>query len=111
MIDSPNPSEQGATPTLEEAARRRADLYQAILELEQAASRPAVAREEEWLTGVIEALDDLEGEILDHIEITERHDGLYAEIVEAAPRLSVRSSCCATSIPRCRRRPRASRLA
>ena len=71
-------------------ARRRADLYQAILGLEQAASRPAVAREEEWLTGVIEALDDLEGEILDHIEITERHDGLYAEIVEAAPRLSLK---------------------
>ena len=38
---------------------------------------------------MIEALDDLEGEILDHIEITERHDGLYAEIVEAAPRLSL----------------------
>jgi len=90
MIDSTNPSDQGVTSTLEEAARRRADLYQAILGLEQAASRPAVAREKEWVTGVIEALDDLEGEILDHIEITERHDGLYAEIIEAAPRLSLK---------------------
>ena len=90
MIDSTNPSEQGVTPTLEEAARRRADLYQAILGLEQAASRPAVAREEGWVTGVIDALEVLEGEILDHIEVTERHDGLYAEIIEAAPRLSLK---------------------
>lgn len=88
MIDSTNASEQDVTPTLEEAVRRRADLYQAILGLEQAAARPAVAREEAWVTRVIEALEGLEGEILDHIEITERHDGLYAEIVEAAPRLS-----------------------
>jgi len=88
MDDRKNVSEHEATPTLEEAVRRRADLYQAILGLEQAAARPAVAREEQWVRGVVEALEELEGEILDHIEITERHDGLYAEIVEAAPRLN-----------------------
>ena len=37
---------------------------------------------------MIEALADLEGEIADHVEITERDDGLYAEIVDTAPRLS-----------------------
>ncbi len=88
MIDATDASDKGLTPTLEEAARRRADLYRSILGLEQAAARPAVAREEQWLTGVIEALEALEVDIVDHIEITERRDGLYAEIVEAAPRLS-----------------------
>jgi len=79
---------QEITPTLEEVVRRRTDLYQAILALERAAARPAVAREEEWAADVVEALDEVEHEIVDHIEITERHDGLYDEIVYAAPRLS-----------------------
>jgi hypothetical protein len=74
--------------TLQEVARRRADLYDAILELERAAARPASGREEEWAEGVIAALAQLEREIDDHIEITERPDGLYAEITDAAPRLS-----------------------
>ena len=88
MVDPTEDTEQEVTPTWEEAVRRRADLYQAIRGLERAAARPAVAREEQWVKGVIEALEELEGEIIDHIEVTERHDGLYAEIVEAAPRLS-----------------------
>ena len=81
-------STQEITPTLEEVVRRRADLYRSILALERAAARPAVGREEEWVAGVIEALDEVGREIVDHVEITERHDGLYAEIVDAAPRLS-----------------------
>lgn len=76
------------TPVLEEVVRRRAELYEAILGLEQAAARPAVGREDEWLDGVVAALEQLERELDDHIEITERPGGLYAEIVEAAPRLS-----------------------
>ncbi len=76
------------TPVLEEVVRRRAELYEAILGLEQAAARPAVGREHDWLHGVVEALGQLELELDDHIEITERPDGLYAEIVEVAPRLS-----------------------
>jgi len=81
-------STQEITPTLEEVVRRRADLYRAILALERAAARPAVGREEEWVLGVVEALDEVGSEIVDHVEITERHDGLYDEIVDAAPRLS-----------------------
>jgi len=77
-----------ATATLDEVVRRRADLYQAILALEQAAARPAVEREDDWVEGILEALAQLQGEIADHIEITERPGGLYTEIVEAAPRLS-----------------------
>ena len=80
-------STQQITPTLEEVVRRRSDLYQAILSLERAAARPAVGREEEWGLGVVEALDEVAREIVDHVEITERQQGLYDEIVEAAPRL------------------------
>jgi hypothetical protein len=75
------------TPTLEEVVRRRADLYEAILALERAAARPAVGREDEWAAAVIDALDEVGREIDDHVEITERDEGLYDEIVEAAPRL------------------------
>jgi Hemerythrin HHE cation binding domain len=75
------------TPTLAETARRRADLYEAILALERAAARPAAGREVVWSTGVIDALEELGREILDHIDVTERPDGLYAEMGDAAPRL------------------------
>jgi hypothetical protein len=85
-----NAAELVATPTLSEVVRRRADLYQAILGLEQAAARPAAGREGAWTTDLVSALEELEREIDDHIEITERPDGLYAEIVEAAPRLTHR---------------------
>jgi hypothetical protein len=88
MVDPTNALEHEASPTLDEVVRRRADLYRAILQLEQAAARPAVAREAQWREGIVEALEELEREIADHIEITESPNGLYAEIVEHAPRLS-----------------------
>ena len=88
MADWTNTVAPEVTPTLDEVVRRRADLYQAILGLERDAARPAVAREDEWVEGVLGALAELEHEIADHIDITERPDGLYDEIVEAAPRLS-----------------------
>jgi hypothetical protein len=88
MGDRTNTVAPEVTPTLDEVVRRRADLYQAILGLESAAARPAIAREDEWVDGVLHALAELEHEIADHIDVTERPDGLYDEIVEAAPRLS-----------------------
>jgi len=88
MADWTNTVAPEVTPTLHEVVRRRADLYQAILGLERAAARPAVGREDEWVDGVLDALAELDHEIADHIDITERPDGLYDEIVEAAPRLS-----------------------
>ena len=88
MVDPRKTADNSVTPAFDEALHRRADLYQAILALEQAAARPAAAREELWVTGVIEALARLEREIVDHIEITERPDGLYDEIIDTAPRLT-----------------------
>jgi predicted transcriptional regulator len=88
MDEPTNAPEHDATPTLDEVVRRRGTLYQAILALEQAAARPAVGREEQWLAGIVAGLEELEREIADHIDVTERPGGLYTEIVERAPRLS-----------------------
>lgn len=88
MADLTKVAPQKITATLEEVVRRRADLHQAILTLERAAAEPATGREKPWLATVIEALEEVEGEIVDHIEITEREHGLYDEIIDVAPRLS-----------------------
>jgi len=88
MADLTQAAPHEITATLEEVVRRRADLYQAILALEQAAAEPADGREEQWAGAAVEALEAVEREIVDHIEITERDDGLYDEIIDVAPRLS-----------------------
>ena len=88
MADLTKAAPQEMTATLEEVVRRRADLHQAILGLERAAAAPAGGREELWQAGVIAALEEVEDEIVDHIEVTEREHGLYDEITDVAPRLS-----------------------
>ena len=88
MADLTKAAPQEMTATLEEVVRRRADLHQAILGLERAAAEPAGGHEEQWQAGVIAALEEVEGEIVDHIEVTERDHGLYDEIIDVAPRLS-----------------------
>ena len=104
MSDSKNSRHQRHA-AFDEASHRRADVYQAILALERAAARPAAAREEQWVTGVIEALAQFEREIVEHIENTERPEGLFAEIIDIAPRLSHNVQLLATNIPRCLRPP------
>jgi hypothetical protein len=88
MLEANKTPDNSVTRAFDDARHRRADIYQAILALEQAAARPAAAREEQWVRGVIEALAQLEREIVDHIENTEGPDGLFAEIIGIAPRLS-----------------------
>ena len=88
MADLTKAAPQEMTATLEEVVRRRADLHQAILGLERAAAASAGGREEQWQSGVIVALEELQEEIVDHIEVTERDHGLYDEIIDVAPRLS-----------------------
>ena len=88
MADLTKAGPQEMTATLEEVVRRRADLHEAILGLQRAAAEPAAGREAHWQTGVIAALEEVESEIVDHIEVTEREHGLYDEIIDVAPRLS-----------------------
>lgn len=76
------------SPTLAETARRRADLHGALVEVEQAISRPAIGREPEWTKEVVIRLEALAHAIDEHIEITERQGGLYDEISSTAPHLS-----------------------
>ena len=88
MADLTKAAPQEMTATLEEVVRRRADLHEAIMGLQRAAAEPAEGREQEWQAGVIAALEEVESEIVDHIEVTEREHGLYDEITDVAPRLS-----------------------
>jgi hypothetical protein len=76
------------TPTLAETARRRADLHLALVAVEQAISRPAIGREADWAKDVLRDLEEFGRTISEHIEVTERPDGLYDEIAAKAPRLS-----------------------
>jgi hypothetical protein len=76
------------TPTLAETARRRADLHHALVELEQAISRPAVGREADWSKEVLRQLQELEHTLQEHVEVTERAGGLYDEIAHKATRLA-----------------------
>jgi hypothetical protein len=80
--------DEDLSPTLAETARRRADLHGALVEVEQATSRPAVGREPEWTKEVVIRLEALAHAIDEHVEITERHGGLYDEICTKAPHLS-----------------------
>ncbi len=76
------------TPTLAETARRRADLHHALIGVERAISSPAVGREDDWTKDVVVQLQDLRHALEEHIEVTEREQGLYAEVCQRAPRLS-----------------------
>ena len=80
--------EDDLTPTLAEARRRRADIHRALVEAEEAISGPAVGREADWSREVIDALSALREMIEEHIEVTERSEGLYDEILHKAPRLA-----------------------
>ena len=74
--------------TLAETAKRRADLHRALVAVEEATSRPAVGREADWTKEVVLRLEDLGHAIAEHVEVTERHGGLYDEICGLAPHLS-----------------------
>lgn len=76
------------TPAFAEARRRRADLHQALVGVEQAISGPAVGREVAWSQDVAQAMKELRRTIDEHIEVAEKPLGLYDEITERAPRLS-----------------------
>jgi hypothetical protein len=80
--------EREPTRAFEEAARRRADLHHALVEVERAISSPAAGRLDTWTVDVVKRLGILLDAIDEHIEVTERPQGLYEEILDRAPRLS-----------------------
>jgi hypothetical protein len=76
--------------SLEQARRHRAGLRAAIGRVERALSGPAANRADVWAKEVLDELHELGDALEQHITITEAPDGLLADIVEAAPRLSRR---------------------
>jgi hypothetical protein len=76
------------TPTLREVRRRRADLHQALIDVEEAISSPAGGRIESWTADVTKRLHSLLSTIDEHVQVTERVGGLYDEITTRAPHLS-----------------------
>jgi hypothetical protein len=80
--------EREPSRAFEEAARRRADLHHALVEVERSISSPAAGRLEAWTGDVVKRLSILLDSIGEHIEVTERPEGLYEEILHRAPRLS-----------------------
>jgi hypothetical protein len=80
--------EREPTRAFEEAARRRADLHHALVDVERAISSPAAGRLDTWAGDVVKRLSILLDSIDEHIVVTERAEGLYEEILHLAPRLS-----------------------
>lgn len=68
--------------------RKRAELRDAMSELEMTLAAPPAYGPARWVERVRAALDDLAADLAGHIEITEGADGLYHDILATAPRLS-----------------------
>lgn len=78
------------TPTLESAVEVRADLRQALVEVEDATAAAAPGRFAEWTEEVQKALTHLHYAFHDHIKVSEGeddHEGLYEEVLQREPRL------------------------
>jgi hypothetical protein len=82
----PEEGAAGQPSRLERARVRRHALREAMEAMEHAIGRPVAS--EDWARVVEVALGDLEEAIRAHIEEVEAPDGLLAEMLEVAPRLS-----------------------
>jgi hypothetical protein len=80
--------ERERTPALQEAARRRKTLHEALVALENATSSPAAGRIPEWTRQVVKEITAVRDAWDQHVEHTEKPGGLYEEIVGTSPRLS-----------------------
>lgn len=72
--------------SFEAARRRRMELREAMTRLEYALARPAAA--DDWGTVVADRLEDLEDALDAHTTEVEGPDGIMADLIARAPRLS-----------------------
>jgi hypothetical protein len=77
-------SDQGKV--LDEALRRRADLMAALERVEAALSAPT--GREQWFADARREIASLRDALDAHVDVTEGDDGLFAEVLDAAPRLA-----------------------
>jgi hypothetical protein len=78
----------GRSPALQEAAKRRRTLHEAIVALENAISSPAAGRIPDWTRTVAKELTSVRDAWDLHLDTTEKPEGLYDEIVTTSPRLA-----------------------
>jgi hypothetical protein len=76
------------SPALQEAAKRRRTLHEALVALENAISSPAAGRIPDWTRLVQKELTSVRDAWDAHLDTTEKPEGLYDEIVEMSPRLA-----------------------
>jgi hypothetical protein len=75
------------TPALDAARQRRKNLHETLVHLENAISSPASGRIADWTATVLKETVVVRDAFAQHVEVTEKEDGLYDEILERAPRL------------------------
>jgi hypothetical protein len=81
-------TENPRTPALQEAAKRRRTLHEALVALEFAISSPAAGRIPEWTAQVTKEITSVRDAWDQHVDGTEKPEGLYEEIVSISPRLA-----------------------
>jgi hypothetical protein len=85
MEPSPSKPEQ---VLVDELRRRRAELRESMSALELALASPAPEGQARWAERVHVALVELAADFREHIDFTEGREGLYGDLIQAAPRLS-----------------------
>ena len=81
-MDSTNPADL--------AVQQRERLRDALIAFEDALSSAGPRRAAAWAEGVVQCILRVEAEFHSHVDFTEQEDGLYDDILEAAPRLAHR---------------------
>jgi hypothetical protein len=76
------------SPALQEAAKRRRTLHEALVGLELAISSPAAGRIPDWTRLVAKEVTAVRDAWDQHVDGTEKPGGLYEEIVGTSPRLA-----------------------
>lgn len=73
---------------LTETRHQRMGVHAAMADLESAVASASAGRPAEWARHVVAALTKLQRAFRHHVEVTESDDGLFADIMEQAPRLA-----------------------
>ena len=76
------------SPALQEAAKRRRTLHEALVGLEFAISSPAAGRIADWTRLVAKEVTAVRDAWDQHVDGTEKPGGLYEDIVTTSPRLA-----------------------
>jgi hypothetical protein len=89
QVEMPEPRTAAApSPALAAAKARRADLHEVIVALEEATAAPARGGDPAWCMDVHDALVEVGAAFERHIAVVEGPEGLFEEVLSAAPRLS-----------------------